>query len=72
MGYTPADLEQAQRHVSHGERLVQHQQSIVDDGGVDDAERRAAEGWLVFFKTGLAKHVAERDKIASELATRFP
>ena len=72
MAYTTADLEFAQSHVSHGESMVLHQQSIIDDCGCDDAARQIAEAWLKVFKSGLAKHVAERDRIAEELATRFP
>ena len=72
MAYTTADLEFAHRHVFHGESMVLHQQSIIDDSGTDDADRQIAEAWLQVFKTGLAKYITERDRIAEELATRFP
>jgi hypothetical protein len=72
MGYTKADLEQAQRHVSHGESMVRHQQLIVDGDSLGQPERSAAEAWLEVFRAGLAKHVAERDKIVKDLAARFP
>lgn len=71
-GLHTADLEFAQRHVAHGESMVLHQQSIIDDSGTDGADRRIAKAWLEVFRSGLAKHIAERDRIAEELATHFP
>lgn len=72
MVYTEDDLEQAQRHVSHGESMVRHQQLIVDGDSLGPSEHSAAKAWLEMFRAGLAKHVAQRDKIAEDLAARFP
>ncbi|WP_206659599.1 hypothetical protein [Hansschlegelia zhihuaiae] len=72
MPRTTDDLVFAQRHVSHGESMVKAQQSIIDSGLLSNDDQRTAEAWLAVFKAGLEKHIAERDKIVEELATRFP
>lgn len=68
MPYSTADLEQAHRHVSHSEKMVLHQQAIVDEGGLDDRDRHAAENWLAYFKAGLAKHIAQRNMIMDQIS----
>lgn len=72
MTHTAEDLVFAQRHVSHGERMVEAQQALIDGGLLSDNDQRTAEAWLAVFKAGLAKHIGNRDKIVEALAARFP
>jgi hypothetical protein len=61
-------LAQAERHVSDGEHTVARQREIVAKLVKDGHDSRMAQELLTQFEQSQAIHVADRDRIRSELA----
>ena len=63
-------LKQAERHVAEGERVLEHQRTVIDhlrrDGG-GDPMIDAAERLLHSFEEVQRMHLADRDRLRGEL-----
>ena len=66
-------LEQAERHVAEGERILGHQRTVVEHLRKDRHSGHlieAAEGLLRSFEEVQRMHVADMERLSRELAQR--
>src|SRR5689334_7453493 len=60
-------LAQAEMHISQGEHHVARQGEIVAELAYDGRDLNTAQALLVQFETMMAHHIADRDRIRTEL-----
>ena len=64
---TEDHLAQAERHVADGHRHVAHQRELVANLERDGHDAVQARSLLAQFESLLALHIADRDRLRSEL-----